>query len=313
MNFIKRLMRQYAGTAEFWKNVWTGLGLSGSRKQPHKDLTDESYGEHPKMVFDLWYGGLKDTEPGGAPVLIFFHGGGFIRGSRFYSKLMRLSHQQGVTVIAAGYRFSNGKSVSIEDSISDAERLLLHLREYAEKYQIDAERVAVCGNSAGGVLALSLALRARNFDLVCSYANNSPTLLDPERFKEVMGLTSIQEFWYLWSKLFNVRKIEELGSERVRGIIDRTSPEVFVRKDAPPIFLEYSRVPPSEGRHSYEENLVDILHSALFGEEFKNQADEVGMDCVLSHPNSKSDLLALDFLLKHLKVENKYERDVVSM
>lgn len=309
MFILRRLVKQHSGTKEFWRNVWMGIRRSNSA--PKKDLENEAYGEHPEMVFDLWFGDLKDEE-GGAPVLVFFHGGGFIRGRRFYSKQMRLAHQQGVTVIAAGYRLSSDKEVSIEDSITDAEHLLAYLQRCAQKYKIDPARMAVCGNSAGGVLALSLALKKASisdlgmmYDVVCGYGYNTPTLLDPERFKVIMGLVSIQEFWYLWSKLFSVKKVDELNSKKVKGIIKRTSPELFIRQDAPPLFVEYSRTPPEDGVHTYKEKLVDILHSARFGEEFKRQADSMGMECILSHPLKKSEVDAIDFLLNHLKVEKQ--------
>lgn len=305
---MKLLLKRRSGTIEFWKNVFTGL--IGKSKHPPIDVRKERYGESDEQIFDLWYGEISRTKP--SPVLIFFHGGGFIRGHRFYSKLLRQAHQRGATVISAGYRLSSNKKYTIEDSIKDAAHLVVYLKKNAEKYRIDPNQIAACGNSAGGVMSLSLAIRKNINDvevcdnsIVCGVTHNSPTLLDPFRFKELMGLDSIQQFWYLWSHLFNISELEEAKSDEVKQLIANVSPELHIHKQASPLYLEYSEAPPEDGRHTYErDSLVSILHSCLFGIEFMKKAKDVEADCILSYPGCHQEVSAIDFIFKHFQREN---------
>lgn len=306
MSFLRRLLQRYSGSPEFWKNIISGL--FHKKSGPPADRVAESYGDEKSQCFDLWNGDLNQNE-GGAPVLVFFHGGGFIGGRRIYSALLRLAHGQGVTVISAGYRLSSSRKFTIEDSISDAARLVRFLKNNAGEYKIDPQRIAVSGNSAGGVMALSLAVNAQIHKggenrVVCASCFNSPTFLDPLLFQEVMGLPSMEQFGYLWTKLFNVKSVKDLGSERVKAIVARCSPELQLGEESSPIYLKYAAVPPENG-HSYDEPLGNILHSPLFGTKFSEVAKEKGVECYLAHPEKKLEMKQIDFILRHLEVETK--------
>ena len=53
-------------------------------EKPGTSLKDVSYGEHPRQALDVWFPdekGEKD-EQGDRPVLLYFHGGGFVAGDK---------------------------------------------------------------------------------------------------------------------------------------------------------------------------------------------------------------------------------------
>lgn len=104
------------------------------------------------------------SSEGPFPVLVFFHGGGWVRGStEAYDGLCRrLANGAGCLVVSVEYRRApeNPFPAGFEDCYATT--------EWAEKHAGDLggdpDRVAVGGDSAGGNLAAAVALAARDRD-----------------------------------------------------------------------------------------------------------------------------------------------------
>lgn len=94
----------------------------------------------------------------GGPGLLFFHGGGFTIGDlATHDVLCRyIADRAQIVVIAAKYRLAPEHKYPAQ--INDADRAYLWLTANADRLGIAADRVAVGGDSAGGTLALSVAL-----------------------------------------------------------------------------------------------------------------------------------------------------------
>lgn len=96
------------------------------------------------------------------PVLVYFHGGGFTIGSpathdvlcRFLSRLGRCA------VISVDYRLA--PEHRFPTAVDDAWGALCQVRAQADAWGLDADRIAVGGDSAGGTLAAVCALMARD-------------------------------------------------------------------------------------------------------------------------------------------------------
>jgi len=99
-------------------------------------------------------------DDGPFPVLVYFHGGGWVRGNlETHDDLCRsITNEADCVVLSVDYRRAPEHPFPIphEDAFTAAEWAV----EYADVINGDPERVAVGGDSAGGNLAASVALRS---------------------------------------------------------------------------------------------------------------------------------------------------------
>ena len=99
---------------------------------------------------------VESEEP--MPVMVFFHGGGWRAGSKArVPAFLRTAVKEGVmSVVSVEYRFTD---VAVHPAqVNDCVRAVQFVRSKAEAWNLDPERVAVCGGSAGGHLSLWVAL-----------------------------------------------------------------------------------------------------------------------------------------------------------
>ncbi len=99
------------------------------------------------------------------PVLLYFHGGGFTVGSIATHDLLcrQLSHLAGCAVVSLDYRLA--PEHKFPTAAHDAWDALQWLRANALHLDLDGQRLAVGGDSAGGTLAATCAVLARDADL----------------------------------------------------------------------------------------------------------------------------------------------------
>lgn len=102
------------------------------------------------------------TTDADAPVLIYFHGGGLVMGSnRSFEPLAReLAAASAATVVAVDYRLAPESAPPAQ--FDDAYAATEWVSRNAGDLGVDAERLAVVGDSAGGALAGAVALAARD-------------------------------------------------------------------------------------------------------------------------------------------------------
>lgn len=102
----------------------------------------------------------QTQEAGTLPVLLFFHGGGFVVGSvDTHDTLCRvLSTRSGCAVVSVDYRMA--PEHKFPTAFHDAWDALFWLRQKAPSLGLDPRRMAVGGDSAGGTLAAGVAVQA---------------------------------------------------------------------------------------------------------------------------------------------------------
>jgi acetyl esterase len=101
------------------------------------------------------------AKPSGA-ALLYMHGGGFMKGDLDSSDSVAWGFcaQTGATVVSVDYRLTpeHPHPAAFDDSLG----VLRHVAAHPGEFGIDPARLGVIGDSAGGTLAISLALAARN-------------------------------------------------------------------------------------------------------------------------------------------------------
>jgi acetyl esterase len=105
------------------------------------------------------------SREGKQPVLLFFHGGGFVIGGlQTHDILCReLCRRSGAAVLSVDYRLA--PEHKFPTAQNDAWDALNWLASHAQQLGLDATKIAVGGDSAGGTLAAVCALQARDAGL----------------------------------------------------------------------------------------------------------------------------------------------------
>jgi acetyl esterase/lipase len=115
------------------------------------------------------------AQPDGAAV-VFFHGGGLTRSAPdyFHPECAYLS-SRGIVAASAGYRLLPHQARSAADCIADAQAAIAWMRTGAGS---EIDRVAACGNSAGGLLAGAAAFEPPPAELGASCRPDAVVLLN---------------------------------------------------------------------------------------------------------------------------------------
>ncbi|AEG50555.1 alpha/beta hydrolase fold-3 domain protein [Sphingobium chlorophenolicum L-1] len=102
------------------------------------------------------------------PVMVYFHGGGWMTGDLAYGAWFcaSLADQAGIVVVSVDYRLA--PEYPFPAGLEDCVAALCHVRREAAALAIDGTRIAVGGDSAGGNLAAVCALWARDEGLPLS-------------------------------------------------------------------------------------------------------------------------------------------------
>lgn len=123
------------------------------REEVH-DVEDLTIGGH---VSARHYRPASDSP---LPVVVYFHGGGWVLGNieSHDSTCRRLANQSGCSVLSVDYRLA--PEFAFPAAIDDCFEAVNYVTRHSCDLGVDAERIAVAGDSAGGNLAASVALRS---------------------------------------------------------------------------------------------------------------------------------------------------------
>ena len=135
-----------------WQTFFTGLPLSPVRYDA--DIQFAAPNGVP-LALDLY----RPIQTGQHPTVVMIHGGAWQRGSPTdNASVSRYFAGQGYTVVAIAYRFA--PQYPFPAQIEDVRSALEFIRQNAAKYEIDLNRMAIMGRSAGAHLAMLAAYPA---------------------------------------------------------------------------------------------------------------------------------------------------------
>lgn len=125
----------------------------------YKDIIcvkDIQYGDSKSEVGDLYFKSSTLTDLKKRPVIVYYHGGGFIKGDKNYRiSLSEYYAAKGYFVFNVNYRMP--PEVVQAGVIGDCISALNFLPQLAQKYNIDTENIIITGDSSGAYIASYLA------------------------------------------------------------------------------------------------------------------------------------------------------------
>lgn len=119
-------------------------------------------GPHGPIPLRLYQPLGVDAPPSGLPVLVYFHGGGWVIGDLDTHDVLcrQLANASGCAVVAVDYRM--GPEYRFPAAPDDCYAATRWVRDHAVALGLDASRLAVGGDSAGGNLAAVVSILARD-------------------------------------------------------------------------------------------------------------------------------------------------------
>lgn len=276
-----------------------------NRYQPRSKPThaDIKYGPDERHVIDLYL--VESEQP--TPLVIYIHGGGFTGGNKqgVSPKLIRDMHAEKISVAAIHYRFISRDPFPAP--FADSARAIQFLRHHAKKYNLDRERFAATGGSAGAGISLWLAthddLAAPESDdpisrestrIRCASVGGAQVSYDPRFWTEIGLAKGLQHPSF--PLMYGVAAEPFDDPEKI-VVAEECSPINHVSKDDPPVYFMYGV--PDEINDKL--SLGSVVHHPRHGNLFKQKMDSLGIECHVVYPGSpKVELAPEAFLIKHL-------------
>ena len=255
-------------------------------------FANEKYGTHPRNIFDVWL--AKSATP--TPLVIYIHGGGFVGGdkSKYYESadLVRFL-DAGVSVAIINYRFMNEPPYGILASMNDSKRCVQYIRYQAEKYNIDKDKIACTGGSAGAGTSLWLAFNndmadTKNNDpvlrestrLTCAGAFDTQSTYDIFQWCSILELpterTSVELFAI--ARGFGLKSAENIDLKQEIKIRSKLDFLNQMNKNSSPFFVFNKK----EG--GFPQNEDQLNHHPLHAKALKTRADKIGVKAIIYAP-----------------------------
>ena len=286
-----------AASAIIWQRSHSRLekNNSSASRLPIPTIQNVKYGPHTKNVLDLY----QSEFPGPRPAVIYVHGGGWTNFDRHsIHKLINVEDlvNQGVSVVTVDYRFlyegeRQSLTAPVQLPMEDAARAVQFVRSKHVEWNIDSDRIAGFGGSAGACTVLWLTFHddmaqpdsqdvvlRESTKLNFAFCINGQTTLDPSVMRDwIPNIAYGQNAFGFRSSLLNdSSEFENFYLKRNQGeypkLIKEYSPISHLTADDPPTwsFYDGSKMP-AKG-----EKQADPTHSALFGAILMNESRNLG-------------------------------------
>lgn len=204
-------------------------------------LLDQPYAgnTNPKQMVDVYLPKQRSSDKP-LPVVALIHGGGWVNGDRigYGAMAVQLARTGNYAAVTVGYRLT--KEAHWPEQIYDCKAAVRWIRGHAKEYNLDPDRIAVMGSSAGGHLSSLLGTSGDVKELEGSIGEY-PTM--SSRVQCVVNLCGPEDFTK--PLMFDAQGAPVVKDDAVMGLLGGTyeekhaeavaaSPLTYVSKDDPP-------------------------------------------------------------------------------
>ena len=278
-------------------------------------MADVKYGPHERNTLDLYK--AESDKP--TPVMLYFYPGGFREGDKS-SVVKWISNavgggnikellDAGISVAAVNYRHLEHKP--LPGPHQDALRALQFLRANAARFNIDKERAAVIGGSAGAQIAMWLAFH----DEMADPNSSDPIKRESSRVTCVAtggGQTTMdQDLWAKWIPGLESRRTRaevygDISDKEHSRVVKDISAMSLISADDPPIYMFYRWNPDYPGPADPNKAWAWRVHNVIFGFKLKEKMDKLGVEAHVKYPDAKTKYESMtSFLIAKLKPDSK--------
>jgi len=214
--------------------------------------------ENAKQMVDVYLPKKRSSEKP-LPVIALIHGGGWVNGDRlgYGAQAVQLARTGDYAAVTVGYRLT--KEAAWPAQVHDCKAAIRWIRAHAEELNLDADKIAVWGSSAGGHLS---SLLGTSGDVKELEGDLGPHTRFSSRVQAVVNLCGPEDFTQALMFDKDARPIWK--DEAVSGLLggnarDRAaeakaaSPLTYVSRDDPP-FITF---------HGTKDQRVAFLHASL--------------------------------------------------
>lgn len=171
------------------------------------------------LKLDIWRGS-EASKSSSLPVLIFWHGGGWVKGSRQdYAFAAKAFAKKGFLVVVPDYR--KVPEVHFPEFVEDGAQSVKWVQDNIDQFGGDPERIALSGHSAGAHTAVLLGLDPRWLEAAGA---------DIAVIRAVIGMSGPYDFYPFDKK----RSIDAMAQYEKP---EHTQPVNYARIDAPAMLL----------------------------------------------------------------------------
>lgn len=191
--------------------------VAGGGRGVTKAASGVPFGSHGETL-DVWTPAAKASRP--RPVIVFLHGGGWVKGDRAaYAFAGRALAGRGFVVVIPDYR--KVPQVRFPAFLEDGAEAVRWARDHVARFGGDPARLSLMGHSAGAHTAVMLALDPQ-------WLRRAG--VDPGIVRAAVGLSGPYDFYPFTTR----RSIDAMGQAPDPLA---TQPIRFARADAPPLLL----------------------------------------------------------------------------
>lgn len=203
------------------------------------------YGSGPKNMFDAYWYDAKRARPG----IVILHGGYWVGGDKdTWRRTARWYADRGFAVFSANYRLAQDAPWPAQRT--DALNAIDYIKKHAAQFDLDPDRLAVLGSSAGGQIAADTGTYGSAADRVRGVVALSPVLAPYQAYLDGAARGASKHRRKLRRTAAELAACKPGPARTCWGAWYRLTPKNNVSDDDVPMLIAYSRddlVSPTEG------------------------------------------------------------------